>query len=94
MPFDQHLAQRTLRTPSSVPVEEILKVSWLGLAWAYFPNACRRFLKVDPNGAYEVTAGQRKLPGFLEFCLGGACFGFPIGVRFEKHRASTSKCQS
>ena len=33
------------------------------------------FLKVDPNGAYAVTATQRNLRGFLEFGPGGACFG-------------------
>ena len=33
------------------------------------------FSKVDPNGAYEVTANQRNLRGFLEFDLDGAYFG-------------------
>ena len=28
----------------------ILKVSWLELAWTYFPNACRRFSKLTPTG--------------------------------------------
>ena len=64
------------------------------------------FCKVGSNGAYEVTGYQRTLRGFLDSGPNGACFGMrntiknkprsvhfgiPIGVRFEKHRASTRK---
>ena len=63
------------------------------------------FLKVDPNGAYGATANQRNLQGFSKLVWVGLVlgtktrknkphpsqFGIPIGVRFEKHRASTRK---